>query len=180
MPRRNQDSRVRSTRDAIVASFNRLVLRRGYGATNVPEIAGEAGVARSTFYEHFQNKDALLRRSALHVLAPLAEATGPTGEAAAITGTLEHIRDNRRMAREMMTGDAGEQLVLALADLVERQLAGTNFAIPVRLVAMQIARSQLGLIRAWIDALEPCPASALASVLLAQTPASVEAARWQG
>lgn len=171
---------MRSTRKAIVASFNRLVLRRGFGATNVPEIAGDAGVARSTFYEHFQNKDALLRSSAAWVLAPLAAAVGPAGDVLAITVSIEHIQENRRMAREMLAGEAGEQLVLALADLVETQLGSAKFAIPPGLVAMQIARSQLGLIRAWIDALEPCPAAALSGVLLAQSRASVEAARWQG
>ena len=51
-----QDRRVARTRGAIVDSFNHLVRERPYESIQVPDILDEAGVGRSTFYEHFRNR----------------------------------------------------------------------------------------------------------------------------
>jgi AcrR family transcriptional regulator len=49
------------TRRLIVDAARRLFLERGYGATTMEAIAGEAGVAVSTVYAIFKNKRAFLR-----------------------------------------------------------------------------------------------------------------------
>lgn len=49
------------TRSLIAEAAGRLFLERGYAATTMDTIAGEAGVAVSTVYAAFKNKRAILR-----------------------------------------------------------------------------------------------------------------------
>ena len=51
------DRRVERTRLAILRAFRDLVLTREYDAISVRDIAAAADVGRSTFYEHFDDKD---------------------------------------------------------------------------------------------------------------------------
>jgi len=48
------------TRDAILASALELFAERGYGAVRVEDVAKAAGVSRTTFYNHFAERDAVL------------------------------------------------------------------------------------------------------------------------
>ena len=50
-----------ATRGLIVEAAKKLFLERGYAATTIEAIAGEAGVAVSTVYAIFKNKRAILR-----------------------------------------------------------------------------------------------------------------------
>ncbi|MDS0135795.1 MULTISPECIES: TetR/AcrR family transcriptional regulator [unclassified Amycolatopsis] len=60
--------------DAAFAVFSRV----GYDAANVQEIAAEAGVAKPTVYNHFQDKETLFRAT----LAAVAEQVGAANLAA--------------------------------------------------------------------------------------------------
>ena len=64
------DRRVERTRVAILGAFRDLVLTRGYDPISVRDIVDAAGVGRSTFYEHFDDKDDLFQQS----LRPLLSA----------------------------------------------------------------------------------------------------------
>ncbi len=46
--------------DAILASFHRLISERGYGAVTLAQVAAGAGVSRTTVYNYFTDKEALL------------------------------------------------------------------------------------------------------------------------
>ena len=54
------DRRSARTREALLHVFLDLLFERGYEALSVRDIAARANVGRSTFYEHFAGKDALL------------------------------------------------------------------------------------------------------------------------
>jgi len=47
-------------RGRILAAMAELVAKRGYQGTTVEKIVKRAGVARVTFYEHFENREACL------------------------------------------------------------------------------------------------------------------------
>ncbi|WP_141577650.1 TetR/AcrR family transcriptional regulator [Actinomadura sp. WMMA1423] len=64
-----RDRRARQTRQAIVAAANRLFVERGYAATSLADIAGEAAVARPTAFAAFGSKAALLREVVDQALA---------------------------------------------------------------------------------------------------------------
>ena len=85
------------TRAALVAAALELFGRAGVEATSVDEITTATGVAKGTFYVHFQRKtDVLLERAAI-ILEDLVDE-GLTGEAPA---ALAHLGD--RVAGLMST-----------------------------------------------------------------------------
>jgi AcrR family transcriptional regulator len=48
------------TRDAILENALQLFAEHGYGAVRVEDVAKAAGVSRTTFYNHFSERDAIL------------------------------------------------------------------------------------------------------------------------
>ena len=57
------ESRIERTHEALLRAFRELVFERGYDAISVRDIIENANIGRSTFYEHFENKEDLLRRA---------------------------------------------------------------------------------------------------------------------
>ena len=109
--------RAAATRARLRASAGRLFAERGYGATTVEAIAGDAGLAVQTFYAVYGSKRAVL-------FALLDE-----GEAAAdLPGLLAGLRgtsDPRRQLRLVV--DFNLRLFERVADLLEvRRAAGTT------------------------------------------------------
>lgn len=179
-------TRTRQTRDWIIESFNRLVLRRPYSDISVAELADRAGVGRSTFYEHFEHKDDVLRRAVRVILAPMSKLVceepgeGDAGRGMCVIAVIEHVREQKVAALAMLQGETRLQLEQALRDLVIDELvrpgSGDRGAV-VSLLGAQIACAQLGLLRAWLEApTPPCTAANLAAMLRASTRAMVTGA----
>ncbi len=156
-------------------SFNGMVLGRSYDSIRVADIIDEAGVGRSTFYEHFRGKEALLKHAMSGLLGVLADAATDAGDGKRLAHVLEHFRENRRAARARFSGPSASQVVRWLAELIEARLSsmcrakGVELIIPVRLAAAQAAEAQVGLIRAWLEEAGPgstrCSAATLATAL---------------
>ncbi|OYW34904.1 MAG: hypothetical protein B7Z42_16035, partial [Brevundimonas sp. 12-68-7] len=68
------DRRSQRTRKAIFEAFTRLMFARRYSAIRTTDLIEAAGVGRSTFYEHFRNKDDVLVWAIDPVFEPLADA----------------------------------------------------------------------------------------------------------
>jgi AcrR family transcriptional regulator len=49
---------ARSQRERLLEAAIRVVVEKGYAATTVADLTREAGVSRTTFYEHFEDKGA--------------------------------------------------------------------------------------------------------------------------
>lgn len=181
MDRRDRDQRVRRTRDWILKSFNRLALRRPYHGIQVADIVENAGVGRSTFYEHFRGKDELFRHALTTVLSVLADAATDAADLAQIHATLEYFWENRQAARGMLRGESASQVARRHAELFEERLSalcnenGSTPIIPLRLAATQLAAAQLGLITAWLEGAERCSPAALARAILQSTRSAVSA-----
>jgi AcrR family transcriptional regulator len=169
------DPRIQQTRSAIIGAFNELVLSMRYDEISVAEIITRAGVGRSTFYEHFRNKDETLKVSVTHVLTDLADAAMPPADSAMkernirrITAMLDHLRDNQQRARALLNGPSASAVTQVLADLIAerlrsvRQPRDATRALPTSLTSMQIAEAQLGLVRAWLNDLGSCTSTMLA------------------
>jgi AcrR family transcriptional regulator len=57
------DRRIQRTRRLLQDALVGLILEKGYEAITVQDILDRANVGRSTFYEHFYDKDDLLLSS---------------------------------------------------------------------------------------------------------------------
>lgn len=150
----NPDRRIERSRRAILAAFRMLFFERGYDSIDVGDVAARADVGRSTLYKHFRNKEDLLVQSLRPFLAHLAEACVSEVEPEGLLYVSEHFWENRRFARTVFSGRSMTLITLALAELIEQRLAATPTAVsslfPDRLVAAQIAASQMTLLDEWL------------------------------
>ena len=173
------DRRVERTRRAILAAFRDLFLARGYDAVSVRDVVEAAGVGRSTFYEHFDDKDDLFRESVHPLLAVLAEAVGDGCDLERLEMVIAHFGENRRLARIMLAGSGRRRMARFLTELIESRLAavarrmrGAKPLVPLRVIATHLAEAQLGLIDAWMSAKTACVPATVARALHASATAS--------
>lgn len=137
------------TRRAIVEAFNDLVLKRRQRRIGVRDVVGQAGIGRSTFYDHFSSAEALHMTALARPFATLADAAAGRGDPAETAWLLAHFWEFRSRARGTFAGRAGEQASRLLADLVEERL-DENLALPRRLAAQQLAAAALAPVRSWL------------------------------
>ena len=113
------DRRQQKTRTAIFEAFERLLARKKYSKITIRDIIEEANVGRTTFYEHFETKDALLSEmcAALfhHIFAteddpdsphnfPLSQGDSRT----VVTHILYHLRGGSQSMIRLISGESSE------------------------------------------------------------------------
>jgi len=147
-----RDRRFQRTRGGLLDAFRDLIFSRGYDAITVGDIVERANVGRSTFYEHYENKDDLLRQSMAPIVAALAFALQSDSATDNLRWVVAHVRENRRFSTSVMTGEPRRLIVQFVADGIEERLSARHRAgtLPFALVAKTIAEAQIGLLIAWL------------------------------
>ena len=164
---RDRDVRSRGTKHRLRAAFSELVLKRPYESITVREIATGANVSRSTFYEHFSDKDGLLASSLTGFFAVLADIC-VSDASSRLIGVLEHFQDNRALARELLMGPARPRASALLIRQIETRLKANGHSrtgallLPTRLAATQLAGMILGPLTAWLNGECRCSSETLA------------------
>ena len=113
------DRRQRKTRAAIFQAFNKLLEEKHFNNITVQEILDESNVGRSTFYSHFETKDALLKEMCtdifdhifsheLHSETSHDFSSSDHGLREKITHLLYHLKDNRENVLGVLSGESGE------------------------------------------------------------------------
>ena len=113
------DRRQKKTRSAVFEAFTRLLEKKSYNRISVQEIIDEADIGRSTFYSHFETKDALLKALCTEVFDHVFsdhltrenthDFSGRTqGVKEEITHLLYHIQDSRSYIKGLLSGESGE------------------------------------------------------------------------
>lgn len=128
-----------STREVLAEAACELFLERGYDATSVADLAKRVGVSRSSFFNYFDGKDAILwfalDERIAHLLAALAddgstldEALAAFGEGAAPESLLVAIlnADAMGVQGELAQGRAVRQMRIADALTRKLQRAGIS------------------------------------------------------
>ena len=170
------DRRFARTQDDLLTTFRDLVLSRGYDGITVSDIVERANVGRSTFYEHFENKDDLFRHSLRSIVPALADAVCEDCDRARLDMVVRHFWDRRDIVPTMTGGSARVVMIGYLAEEIETRLARRRRqtkrtpGLPLHLIAAQIAEAQWGLLTAWISS-QGVPAERAAEALAASSQA---------
>ena len=157
------------TKAALRSAFNRLLLTKGYDGFSAADVAEEAGIGRSTFYEHYRGKRDILSEVLVPALTPLAECCCSGYPSAELAKAVQHFWDHRKMARALMAGQAHVVMTQQLAALIEDRLparrgSGQN-SLPAPLVAIQVAAGQLALLGEWLSGRHGCTSAQIAEAL---------------
>lgn len=108
------DRRTQKTRTAIMTAFEDLLSVKRYESITVQEIIDRANVGRSTFYAHFETRDALLDQTCRALFAHVF-AAHPAGEPghdfscrtsldARLTHILYHLQEDRQRYGRLFSG----------------------------------------------------------------------------
>ncbi|WP_051504018.1 TetR-like C-terminal domain-containing protein [Sphingomonas jaspsi] len=164
------DRRARETRMRLGEALLRLGGLRAIDDIRVGDLAREAGIARSTFYAHYQGLDDYLARSFADMLEHFARGDGERSEAILPVGSiLDHVAAAGAGADRLATNRnfpamslAGEK---ALRRVAEQRLEARRPALDTtdrRTIASLLAAGFLSLLRDWIDQGRRVPASEIA------------------
>lgn len=106
MTRTVVDRRIERTRAALRAALVGLMQERGWEEIDVQSLCTRANVGRSTFYQHFPNKEALLKanlaglKEALVFQAAVPEpGRGPLGF---VPGLVAHVHEMQELFRALL------------------------------------------------------------------------------
>lgn len=152
-------------RAAILRAFFQQVLNQRYSEISIAKILASSGVARSTFYQHFANKDDLLDASLQGLFSVLASIVRPDASTSAISRVLAHFFENRAIARTILSPSVRPKVVHCLARCIAKTWHKAPVALPIALASIALAEATLGLISAWLREPNGCSAEQLASAL---------------
>lgn len=156
------DKRAAKTRNALVEAMVELVREKGFDALKLGEILAAAGVGRSTFYGHYEGKDAFLVTSFVDMIARIekAEVEHFGMDAVALlpaASLLHHVADYRDFAVKLAqsaafdaTMAAGEEKLRAVAlQRLSRKCPSMSAEARGR-TAVFVASAFIGIVRWWI------------------------------
>jgi AcrR family transcriptional regulator len=156
------DRPASETREAILNAFNRLVLSSRRARPPVAQLLREAGVARSTLYKHFDDREQLLLEAMGGPLSIIANCAFGNAHSNQLVGLLDHFWDQRRAGGDVLSGHFATRLVRSLAVLITERAPELD-----RHDAIRIADTQIGFVRLWIFGETPCSSAALADKMIA-------------
>ena len=173
------DRRVQRTRGALVAAFNRLILERGYAELTPSDVAAEADIGRSTFYEHFRGLDDLLAQTISTVLRPIAQGCTKPSMPASMLQVVEHFWINRSLVRALLQTTTYAVVLRAFADLFAAEVRDAAcgkklaFGIEPELLALQLASGHLAMLNAWASGRSAASSTAIAEAMHATGRAAI-------
>jgi AcrR family transcriptional regulator len=181
------DPRIARTRRSLQEALFDLARERGLDEISVADIAERAGVNRSTFYQHYSDKDTLLA-DAIDAVVELAGTEIPTLDEVTLdpppilVDYLRHVEENAAVYTRIF-GEHGSPVAVArlreriqtiVIDAVATSHADTFTDVPPDVLAAGLSGSVLGVLEVWL-ARDPRPPVETAvawlwKVLLGPTP----------
>lgn len=148
----NSRATALKTRQRLLESFNSLVLRGAQGRITVADVVREAGVGRSTFYDHYLSADDIHEQALAAPMTLLAESILGLRSEEELSGLLAHFLEHRVRARETLSGREGEKVEKLLASILESRLSNGNGSDRQsrKVAAIELAAIPLALIRSWL------------------------------
>lgn len=105
------DRRVHRTRHALLMAMMDLMVERGWDAIDVQGLCDRANIGRSTFYQHFSNKEELLKQSFAglreELLAQVPPGAGDT-PLEFVPALLDHVHEFQVVFRALIGRRSGQ------------------------------------------------------------------------
>ena len=125
------DRRQQKSRNAILKAFEELLANKNYNSITVQEIIDRANVGRTTFYAHFETKDALLEEMCTslfhHVFLDHPEAESnhdfslTEGDSRKIvTHIIYHLKENGANISKLICGESSEIFLKYFKEYISR------------------------------------------------------------
>lgn len=161
------DRRQQKTRAAIFEALNELLEKKHFNNITVQEILDEANIGRSTFYAHFETKDALLREMCTdlfdHIFSHELQSEtshdfsgSDHGLEEKITHLLYHLKDNKGNVLGVLSGESGELFMKSFKEYL-REMFGQYPAclrkdVPEEFALNHLVGSFAEAVKWWIEA----------------------------
>lgn len=173
-PSARTDPRIARTRRLLHDALLSLARERDLDTIAVADIADRATINRSTFYQHYQDKETLLADALdeqarlagadLSALLPLEVSDQPPE---ILVRYVEHLDENAALYRRVL-GEAGSPLTMSrlrrrLSAIVTTGIEGHGFDpepedLPVEIAAASITGSLVGVLTTWLE-MDPRPST---------------------
>ena len=163
------DRRQQKTRAAIFAAFSKLLAEKSYGKITVQEIIDTANIGRTTFYDHFETKDDLLKALCEelfgHIIHSAADCTHTHGlysegnaPESVFCHLLQHLQENENNILGLLSSESSEIFLRyfkdSLNELIQKQFIGqdrsANLDIPEDFLVNHISGSFVEMVLWWI------------------------------
>jgi AcrR family transcriptional regulator len=154
------DRRSQRTRQALSEALVELIQEKDYSTITVNDIIERANVGRSTFYAHYQDKDALLLYQMDQVIEVLSQDSSQPNEFPYFPslGFLRHVGGEHYELYKALVWSPGMDLIIihlqkSLSQRVEQGLqnSGRDFEVPLPLLANFVTGSFLNLLKWWLE-----------------------------
>lgn len=167
------DPRIARTRTSLREALFSLARERAFDEISISDIAERAGINRSTYYQHYSDKDTLLAEAldavidhAIGVERPLTESAGER----ILLEYLRHVQEHAELYRSLL-GEGGSATIQVRMSRRLQEIIVQAFEsggpsgptdVPTEVTAAAIAGSALAAVRAWLD-FTPLPTAEVAS-----------------
>lgn len=104
------DRRVQRTRDALRTALMALMVERGWDAVDVQALCDRANIGRSTFYQHYANKEELLKQNFAGLREALLAHASQRADGSAlgfVPPLLEHVHEFQAVFRALIGRRSG-------------------------------------------------------------------------
>ena len=163
------DRRQQKTRAAIFSAFEHLLAQKKYSKITIKDIIDEANVGRTTFYEHFETKDALLSEMCSNLFHHIfgKDAKGEENRSfplnqgdsrMVVTHILYHLQEGSQSMLRLMTGESSETFLFYFRTYLDEMvlpfltngMEQTNDKLPESFLQNHISGSFLNMVQWWI------------------------------
>ncbi|MDE6442569.1 MAG: TetR/AcrR family transcriptional regulator [Clostridia bacterium] len=157
------DRRIQKTRTAIFAAFDKLIQKNAYAKISVQDIIDEANIGRSTFYEHFETKDELLRQKCTdlfeHIFSPHGterthDFSSATTFGQKIPHILYHLLDDKKVVKGILSSESGEIFLQYFRSYLIETIGKEKLSVqdvPEEFLQNHIAGSFIEMVRWWVN-----------------------------
>ena len=162
------DRRQKRTRDAIFTAFGTLLEQKNYSHITVQDILDVANIGRSTFYAHFETKDALLKAVCQELFQHIVDSAVDASHTQGLYSTqaapksvfchlLQHLEKNNNIVR-LLCGENGELFRQyfkdSLNELVRTQVirdgVDKDLDLPIEFIVNHVSGSFVEMVLWWL------------------------------